>query len=122
LLIERIAVMGLIPPAEAAGICRQTARKWLLRFQHGGADALRDRTSPPDRTRSTIDAKLGERIELLRRARMPMRRIASLVGRSVATISRPIVRVGEDMACARQPAPKRTCAEWRASGGWERLH
>ena len=80
--------MGLMPAAEGAGISRQTARKWLRRFDDGGEDALRDRSSRPRRTRTTVDAEVAERIEQLRRARMPMRSIAAVVGRSVATISR----------------------------------
>ena len=32
LLIERIAVMGLTPAAEAAGVSLRTARKWRERF------------------------------------------------------------------------------------------
>jgi len=32
LLIERIAVKGLMPAAEAAGISRRTACKWRNRF------------------------------------------------------------------------------------------
>ena len=88
LLIERIAVMGLIRAAESAGISRQTARKWLRRFEQGGPDVLGDRSSRPARTRSTIDSQLAGRIEQLRRSRMPMRRIAGVVGRSVATVSR----------------------------------
>jgi transposase len=94
LLIERIAVMGLIPAASAAGISLQIARKWLRRFEEGGQDALRDRSSRPDRTRSTIDSELAERMERLRRARMPIRRIALTVGRSVATISRVLAGLG----------------------------
>ena len=94
LLIERIAVMGLIPAAEAAGISRQTARKWLCRFEQCGHDGLGDRSSRPDRTRSTIDCKLAIRIEQLRRSRMPMRSIAGVVGRSVATVSRFLAGLG----------------------------
>jgi len=55
LLIEGIPVMGLIPAASAAGISRQSAGKWLRRFQEGGQEALSDRSSRPDRTRNTID-------------------------------------------------------------------
>ncbi len=94
LLIERIAVMGLIPAAEAAGISRGTARKWLRRFEEGGEASLRDRSSRPQRTRNTVTSELAQRIEQLRRARMPMRRIASVVGRSVATISRFLAGLG----------------------------
>jgi transposase InsO family protein len=94
LLIERIAVMGLMPAAEAAGISRQSGRKWLVRFEQSGEQALRDRSSRPARTRSTVDSELAQRIEQLRRARMPMRRIAAVVGRSVATVSRLLAGLG----------------------------
>jgi len=120
LLIERIAVMGLIPAAEAAGISRQTARKWLLRFEKGGEPALLDRTSRPARTRTTLDAKLAERIEQLRRGRMPMRRIASLVGRSVATISRFLAALGLSSLKALDPVAPTVRYERDAPG--ELLH
>jgi transposase InsO family protein len=94
LLIERIAAMGLMPAAEAAGISPRTARKWRSRFDLLGLDGLIDRTSRPLRTRSTVDADLALRIERLRRKRMPMRRIAQVVGRSVATISRILAQLG----------------------------
>ena len=55
LLIERIGVMGLMPAAEAAGISRRTARKWLQRFEAEGEAGLMDRSSRPHKTRSTID-------------------------------------------------------------------
>ncbi len=41
-----------------------------------------------------MDSELATRIEQLRRARMPMRRIAAVVGRSVATISRVLAGMG----------------------------
>src|SRR5262249_6724769 len=94
LLIERIAVMGLMPAAEAAGISARTARKWFKRFELEGLQGLVDRSSRPVKTRSKLDADLLQRIEQLRRARMPMRTIASVVGRSVATISRVLATLG----------------------------
>ncbi|MBN9372129.1 IS481 family transposase [Hydrogenophaga sp.] len=103
LLIERIAVMGLMPAAEAAGISVRTARKWRARFEQEGLTGLLDRSSRPLKTRSTVDAKLGARIEQLRRARMPMRRIAAVVGRSVATISRVLAGMGLSSLKALEP-------------------
>ena len=85
LLIERIAAMRLMPAAEAAGISPGTARKWPKRFDEGGLQALQDHSSRPAKTRTKLDCALCERIEQLRRSRMPMRRIAGVVGRSVAT-------------------------------------
>ena len=94
LLIERIAVMGLMQAAEAAGISPRTARKWLRRFEQEGVDGLADRSSRPSRTRDTVDEALRRSIEQLRRLRIPMRRIAELVGRSVSTVARWLARPG----------------------------
>ena len=103
LLIDRIGVIGLMPAAEAAGISLRTARKWLRRFETEGEAGLRDRSSRPDKTRSTIDAELRARIERLRRDRMPMRRIAQIVGRSVSSISRLLATVGLSSLKALEP-------------------
>ena len=46
------------------------------------------------RTRCSVDGAMSERIERLRRQRMPMRRIAQTVGRSTATISRWLASLG----------------------------
>jgi transposase InsO family protein len=94
LLIERMPVMGLTAAAEAAGVSPRTARKWFGRFEQEGLDGLRDRSSRPSRTRSSVDEALGRWVEQLRRLRMPMRRIAELVGRSVSTVSRVLDRLG----------------------------
>jgi transposase InsO family protein len=120
LLIERIAVMGLSTAAEAAGISVRTARKWRDRFEQDGPAGLLDRTSRPLKTRSTVDAQLAERIEQLRRARMPMRRIAALVGRSVATISRLLAGLGLSSLKALDPKPTIVRYEREAPG--ELLH
>ncbi len=83
-LIERIAATGLKPTASAAGISVRTARKWHMRFKQFGLAGLLDRRSRPHKTRSTVDAALCQRIVQLRRARMPTRTIAAIVGRGMA--------------------------------------
>ena len=120
LLIKRIAVMGLMPAAEAAGISARTARKWRIRFQASGEAGLMDRSSRPQRTRSRLDAELLGRIEQLRRSRMPMRRIAAIVGRSVATISRQLARLGLSSLKALDPREPPVRYEHPAPG--ELLH
>jgi transposase InsO family protein len=120
LLIERIAVMGLMPAAEAAGISARTARKWQRRFEHDGQAGLMDRSSRPQRTRSSVNEELAQQIEQLRRARMPMRRIAALVGRSVATISRLLARWSLSSLKSLQPAQPIVRYERSAPG--ELLH
>jgi transposase InsO family protein len=120
LLIERIGVVGLTPAAEAGGVSLRTARKWLRRYKELGLDGLADRSSRPRRTRGTVDAALERSVEQLRRLRMPMRRIAQLVGRSVSTISRLLARLGLSSLRALEPVRPSVRYEHVAPG--EMLH
>ena len=120
LLIERIEVKGLTGAAEAAGVSLRTARKWLRRYQEHGLAGLADRSSRPRRTRGTVDAALEQWVEQLRRLRMPMRRIAQLVGRSVSTIGRLLARLGLSSLEALDPVRPSVRYEHVAPG--EMLH
>jgi len=120
LLIERIAVMGLTLAAEAAGVSLRTARKWLRRYEQEGLEGLVDRSSRPSRTRATVDEVLERSIERLRRLRMPMRRIAELVGRSVSTVARWLARLGLSSLKALDPVRPVVRYEHLAPG--EMLH
>ena len=120
LLVERIAVIGLTAAAEATGVSPITARKWLERFQLGGPDALADRSSRPRRVRSSLDELALCSIERLRRLRMPMRRIAELVGRSVSTVSRVLDRLG--LSSLRALDPVRPVVRYEHVAPGEMLH
>jgi transposase InsO family protein len=120
LLIERIAVMGLRSAAEAAGVSLRTARKWLRRYREQGPDGLADRSSRPRRTRSTVDQALVSSIEQLRRLRMPMRRIAELVGRSISTVSRWLARLG--LSSLKALDPVRPVVRYEHTAPGEMLH
>ncbi len=108
LLVERIA-----------GISPRTALKWLKRFVEG-VQGLHDRSSRPIKTRTNLDAALHERIEQLRRSRMPMRRIAAIVGRSVSTVSRLLAGLGLSSLKALDPIAPIVRYEREAPG--ELLH
>ena len=105
LLIERIRTQGLTSAAQAAGVSLRTARKWLKRFQQEGCNGLADRSSRPRRTRCRVHPPLAQRIESLRRARMPMRSIAATVGLCLATVSRLLARLGLSSLKALEPRP-----------------
>jgi transposase InsO family protein len=120
LLVGRIAMMGLTAAAEAAGVSLGTARKWLRRFEQEGLEGLVDRSSRPSRTRTTVDQALQRTIEQLRRLRMPMRRIAELVGRSISTVSRWLARLGLSSLKALDPVRPAMRYEHAAPG--EMLH
>lgn len=120
LLIERIAVMGLTRAAQAAGISVRTARKWKLRFEASADAGLFDASSRPHRTRTTLDDVLLARIDRLRRDRRPMRVIARVVGRSVATISRVLKRLG--LSSLKTLDPQVDVARYEHAAPGELLH
>lgn len=109
MLIERIAVMGL-----------SKAHKWKRRFVEEGVEGLRDRSSRPARIRSCIDDTLGERIEQLRRSRMPLHRIAQTVGRNLSAVSRFVIRLGLSSLNALDPREPAVRYERKVPG--EMLH
>ena len=106
---ERLAKMvlgGQTPQAasEAVGVCPGTARKWVDRFNKDGPAGLQDRSSRPHRLRQPTPQPLIERIESLRRQRMPGKEIAAQVGVSTATVSRVLKRLGLNKLSALEPA------------------
>ena len=120
LLIERIETIGLVPAASAAGTSPRTARTWYARYKHEGLAGLMDRSSRPHKTRSAVDGETRQRIEQLRRSRMPMRRIAELVHLSVATVSRVLARLG--LSSLGAIAPKQPVVRYEREAPGELLH
>jgi transposase InsO family protein len=97
---------GQTPQAvsEAVGVCPRTVHKWLRRFETEGPAGLADRSSRPHRLRSPTPPQTVQRIEALRRQRMPGKEIAALVGVSAATVSRVLQRLGLSKLSALEPA------------------
>ena len=90
LLVQRIRELGwpVSEAAEAAGVSRQTAYKWLRRHAAEGRAGLSDRSSRPHRiARKTPPSQL-RRIERLRRRYKPAREIALETGVAASTLSR----------------------------------
>jgi len=106
---ERLAKMiagGQTPEAasEAVGVCPRTGRKWRARFDQEGLAGLQDRSSRPKRLRQPTPPEVVERIEYLRRQRMPGKEIATTVGVSPATVSRVLKRLRLSKLSALEPA------------------
>lgn len=106
---ERLARMilgGQTPQAasEAVGVCPRTGRKWRQRFEQEGLTGLKDRSSRPHRLRQPTPQETIDRIEALRRQRMPGNEIASTVGVSASTVSRVLKRLGLSRLSALEPA------------------
>ena len=80
--------------ARAAGVCPQTARKWLARYQVEGVAGLQDRSSRPRKLRKPTPVRTVNRIIALRRQRWTGKHIARETGVSPATVSRVLKRAG----------------------------
>ena len=96
LLVERVLRHGwrLSTAAEAAGVSRGTAAKWLKRFTAEGSSGLVDRSSRPRRSPRSLAGHEVEAIERLRRQRWPLWRIARELARALSTVSRCAKRLG----------------------------
>jgi transposase InsO family protein len=89
--------------AEAAGVSRRTAYKWLARFKAEGVAGLLDRSSRPRRSPRACSAVELQGFEQRRRQRVPLWRIAQEAGRSLATLSRHMQRLGLSRLKSLQP-------------------
>lgn len=106
-LVAQIALVGLMPAAEAAGISARTARKWQRRFAAEGVTGLMDRSSRPVRSPRRADAGKIERAVALRRTqRLTYAQIAERVGLSKSTVARACAAAGvARLAPLQQAAP-----------------
>jgi transposase InsO family protein len=96
LLISRVRQHGwtISAAADAAGVSRRTAYKWLARFDVEGRAGLQDRSSRPHCSPAAcLPAEIAA-FEQRRRQRVPLWRIAQECGRSLATVSRYMARAG----------------------------
>lgn len=96
LLVARVLEEGwtLRAAAEAAGISVRTASKWLARYREQGEAGLVDRSSRPRRSPRALAHDEIARLELLRRRRWPLWRIAEHARRGIGTVSRCMKRLG----------------------------
>ena len=96
LLVQRVLELGwsVTRSAEAAGISRRTAHKWLARYEATDAGSLVDRSSRPRRSPHRTPVEWREMILLLRRSKMTGPQIARDLKRPRATVARVLKRAG----------------------------
>lgn len=80
--------------AEAVGVSRRCALKWLARYRAEGLQGLQDRSSAPHRIPHRTPASKVLRIDRLRRRRLAAFQIARLLGMARSTVSAVLVRLG----------------------------
>ena len=96
LLVQRVTVQGwsVEDAANAVGISKRTAFKWLARFKAGGEAALVDRSHAPHRVRHKLSDRTVEEIKRLRLQRMTGPAIARRLNMPRSTIGAVLRRLG----------------------------
>jgi transposase InsO family protein len=105
LLVRRVLNEGwkVAAAAEAVGVSRRTAYKWLRRFKSEGAAGLLDRSCRPHRSPAACPPQQIRQFEQRRRERVPLWRIARESGRSLATVARHMSRLGLSRLASLEP-------------------
>ena len=80
--------------AEAAGVSRHTAHKWLRRFDSEGPAGLEDRSSRPHRIARRTAPRALQKIERLRRKKRTAWEISEETGIPASTVSRQLQEMG----------------------------
>jgi transposase InsO family protein len=96
LLVRRIRQQGwpVTKAAHAAGVSRQTAYKWLGRYEAEAEDGLRDRSCRPHRIPVQTPRQTLRRIAQLRRRRRAGWEIAQALEMPVSTVSKHLQGLG----------------------------
>jgi transposase InsO family protein len=96
LLVDRVREGGwrVKAAAEAAGVSRRTAHKWLKRFEEAGAAGLEDRSSRPHRSPRRLAPARVRAIERLRHRCKTAFEIAQELVLPRSTVSRVLHRLG----------------------------
>jgi transposase InsO family protein len=118
LLVRRIRHDGwsVSDAADAAGISRRTAYKWLQRQREEGAASLRDRPSRAHHLRHALPAEWTQIILYLRRFRQPARIIGGELGIARSTVNAVLARHGLGPQRALEPVRPVTRYERRRPG------
>ena len=108
LLCQRILNEGwrVADAAEALGVGRATAYKWLWRYEEEGEAGLEDRSSAPRRVWNRTARGLERKIERLRRKKLIAWEIARRVGVALSTVGGILRRLGLGRLSALEPKPQ----------------
>ena len=118
LLVSRVDREGwsLSVAAEAAGISRKTASKWLRRFRTEGLAGLQDRSSRPHRMPGRLDAAREKLVLELRGARKTIVQIAAALKLDRSRVARVLRKRGLSRLRSLEPPIPVKRYEWARPG------
>lgn len=118
LLVQRITIerWKVEKAAEALGISRRTAYKWLARHRREGEVGLRDRSSRPHGMPGSTPTPWRELVVELRRTRMTAAQIAVRLKLRRSTVARILKRAGLARLRVLEPLEPVIRYEWKRPG------
>lgn len=119
LLVRRILreKWTVVEAAEAAGVSRRTAYKWLRRYRDEGMPGLKDRSSRPHVSPTKLPLERADIvIELRRMKRMTAAKIAAVLKLARSTVARLLRRHGLQRLALLEPKPPIQRYEWPRPG------
>ena len=121
-MVRRVLREGQTPKAVATafGLDVKTVKKWVIRFEAGGAAGLEDRSSRPHRLRWPTPPATVEKIIGLRRERFSGKHIAQDCGVSRSTVSR-VLRAAK-LSRARDLEPAQPVVRYEREHPGELIH
>lgn len=125
LLVQRVEIAGwpVAVAAEAMGVSRETAYRWVRRFRAEGRAGLVDGSSRPRRSPRQTPAELEDRVVVLRLARCwGPHRIGWALGMPRSTVARVLRRRGLGRLDAIDPPTRRVVRRYERAAPGELLH
>ena len=119
LLVKRVLELSwsMQQAADAAGVSKRTAYKWLKRYRLEGPAGLADRSSRPRTSPTRLNLKSGEAIlELRRTKRMTAAKIAAVLHLARSTVARLLQRNGIGRLRLLDPKLEPRSYEWPRPG------
>ena len=118
LLVSRVVEEGLRPAeaAQAMGVSRRTAYKWLRRYREEGLAGLQNRTSRPQSCPHQTSAKRVDQVIERRRRRQTYRQISLRLGLGQSTVARILKRAGLNRLAYLDPPKPTNRYEYAAPG------
>ena len=119
LLTRRVLSLGwsVGEAAEAAGVSKRTAYKWLKRLREEGGAGLCDRSSRPHRSPTRLPLEKGTIVlELRRSKRLTAAKIAAVLQLARSTVARLLKRSGLGRLALMEPKPEPRSYEWPRPG------
>jgi transposase InsO family protein len=106
-IVQRVRTLGwhVEDAAQAAGVSKRTAYRWLARYRAFGPGGLGDGSSRPLRQPRRTSAGREQRIARLRRRRLTAAQIAGRLGMPRSTVAAVLGRLGLSRLRALDPKP-----------------